>query len=94
MFGTVKQSVASYQGKLEISPGKVTKWWKYRTVKKNRTIAQNSLLELNSLTVTMHGRVMLRKVIQDPDNGLPSEIRRMYYVLLVEAPVQEWAMWN
>jgi hypothetical protein len=69
-------------------------WFKYRKVKKNRKIVQGMLLELNSLTVTIHGRVMLTKVCQDPDNGLPYEIRRMYWVLLKEAPIREYSQWN
>lgn len=52
------------------------------------------MLQLNSLTVTIHGRLMLSKVIHDSDNGLPDEIRRMYAVLLHEAPVREWAIRN
>lgn len=41
-----------------------------------------------------HGRLMLMKVCQDETNGLDPEIRRMYWVILKEAPVAEWAMWN
>lgn len=69
-------------------------WLKYRKVRKNRKIIQQSLVDLNALTVTVHGRIMLQKVCQDPDNGLPNEIRRMYWVLLKEAPLKEWAIWN
>ncbi len=90
----MKQFVASYPGRLEVDPSKLVRWLKYRKVQKNRLISQNSLMELNSLTVTIHGRLMLTQVIHDPDNGLPDEIRRMYYVLLTEAPIKEWAMWN
>lgn len=69
-------------------------WLRYRKIKKNRIIVEKSMLDLNNLTVTIHGRLMLSKVYQDPDNGLPNEIRRMYWVLLKEAPIKQWAQWN
>lgn len=69
-------------------------WLKYRRIKKNRKLAQKTLMDLNSLSVTMHGRLMLAKVCNDPDNGLPDEIRRMYWVLLREAPIREYSEWN
>lgn len=69
-------------------------WLRYRKVKKARKIAQKIMLDLNSMTVTIHGRLMLSKVCQDPDNGLPYEIRRIYWILLKEAPIKQWAQWN
>lgn len=69
-------------------------WLKYRKLKKNRKTIEQSFTDLNALTVTIHGRFMLAKVCQDPDNGLPDHIRRMYWVLLKEAPIKEWAQWN
>lgn len=65
-----------------------------RKIQKRREIVNEALHELNALTVTIHGRIMLVKVCEDPDNGLDPEIRRMYWILLKEAPVQEWARWN
>lgn len=73
---------------------KTRNWFKYRKVLKNRRIIQKSLVDLNAMTVTIHGRIMLSQVVKDPDNGLPNEIRRMYLVLLHEAPIKEWAMRN
>jgi hypothetical protein len=69
-------------------------WLRYRKTKKNRIIVEKSMLNLSYMTVTIHGRLMLSKVYQDPDNGLPNEIRRMYWILLKEAPIREWAQWN
>lgn len=69
-------------------------WLRYRKIKKNRILFQRALLDLNALTVTIHGRLMLSQVIHDPDNELPDEIRRLYWVLLKEAPIQEWAQLN
>ena len=74
--------------------GDFLRWLNYRKLKKNRKVIEKSMVDLNSLTVTIHGRLMLTKVCQDPDNGLPREIRRMYWILLQEAPIQEWSMWN
>lgn len=70
------------------------KWLKYQRVKRVRKNGQRMLLDLNALTVTIHGRYMLTQVIQDPDNGLPDEIRHMYWILLKEAPIKQWAQWN
>lgn len=69
-------------------------WLRYRKLTKSRQRCEKMMLDINSLTVTIHGRLMLSKVYQDPDNGLPSEIRRMYWILLKEAPIREWAQWN
>lgn len=74
--------------------GYILNWLHYRKVRKNRLLAQKAFLDLNSLTVTIHGRLMLAKVCQDPDNGLPDEIRHMYWVLLKDAPIREYAQWN
>jgi hypothetical protein len=37
---------------------------------------------------------MLTEVCHDEENGLPVEIRRMYWILMQEAPIKEWAQWN
>lgn len=74
--------------------GSILSWLKYRKVVKNRKIAEEALLTLNALTVTIHGRQMLSKVCMDEDNGLPIEIRRMYWVLLQSAPIEEYAQRN
>jgi hypothetical protein len=72
----------------------IIKAWRYRKLLKNRRIIQQSLIDLNALTVTVHGRTMLTQVIHDPDNGLPDEIRYMYQTLLKQAPVKVWASRN
>lgn len=69
-------------------------WFQYRKLKKNRKLVQQTLLDLSYLTVTIHGRLMLEQVCLDPDNSLPYEIKRMYWVLLKDAPIKEWAQWN
>lgn len=74
--------------------GDFLRWLNYRKLKKTRKIIEKSMMDLNALTVTIHGRLMLTKVCKDPDNGLPNEIRRMYWILLQEAPINEWSMWN
>jgi hypothetical protein len=70
------------------------KWKSLRKTQKERLRAQQTLLELNSLTVTVHGRTMLIKVCEDPDNGLPDEIRQMYLTLVKHAPIRYFAQWN
>lgn len=67
---------------------------KRRKIQKRRDIVYEGLHDLNSLTVTIHGRLMLSKVCQDPDNRLDPEIKRMFLVLLQTAPVEQYAMWN
>lgn len=74
--------------------GAILSWLRYRKIAKNRKITEAALLQLNSLTVTIHGRLMLSKVCLDEENGLPPEIRRMYWVLLQAAPIREWAAKN
>ena len=69
-------------------------WLKYRRAQKNRRIAEKALLEINSLTVTIHGRQMLSAMCLDNENGIRPEIRRMYWALLKTAPVSEYAEWN
>lgn len=72
----------------------ILEWLKIRKLVKNRKITEAVLLTLNSLTVTVHGRQALSQVCLDPENGLPPEIRRMYWVLLQEAPLEEYASYN
>lgn len=74
--------------------GDILKWLKYRKIVKNRKITEEAMMTLNALTVTIHGRLMLSEVCRDEENGLPIEIRRMYWVLLKEAPIQEYAQRN
>lgn len=69
-------------------------WFKHKKLNKSRIKAQKMLLTLNALTVTIHGRLMLTKVCNDPDNGLPDEIRRMYWILLKDAPIRQYSQWN
>lgn len=72
----------------------ILSWLRYRKILRNRKIVESSLIELNSLTVTIHGRLMLSKVCLDEDNDLPYEIRRMYWTLLQNAPIQDYAEMN
>lgn len=74
--------------------GHVLRWLERRKINRNRKIIADGLKELHNMTVTIHGRYMLSQVINDPDNGLEPEIRRMYLVLLQTAPIAEVAMWN
>lgn len=79
---------------MEIDLGATLRWLKYRKIQKNRKVTEKALLQLNALTVTIHGRQMLTAVCKDEGNGLPNEIRRMYWILLTEAPIKEWSQWN
>lgn len=72
----------------------VLKWVSNRRVLKRRTVVATGLKELNALSVTYHGRMMLAEVINDPDNELEPALRRMYLVILQSAPVEVWAKWN
>lgn len=69
-------------------------WLNRRRIARNKEITQVSLLQLHSLSVTIHGRLMLKDVCMDLDNGLPLEIRRIYWNILQSAPISEWAEWN
>lgn len=77
-----------------IDLGAILVWLRYRKIIKNRKIAESVLLELNALTVTIHGRLMLSKVCLDEENDLPPEIRRMYWILLQEAPIEQHSIFN
>lgn len=79
---------------MEFDLGAILSWLKYRKIVKNRKIIESAMIQLNALTVTIHGRLMLSKVCLDEDNELPIEIRRMYWVLLKGAPIQEYAQRN
>lgn len=74
--------------------GVILSWLKYRKLTKKRQTIETALVQLNALTVTIHGRLMLSKVCADLDNGLPVEIRRMYWVLLQSAPIEEYSHRN
>lgn len=71
----------------------VLSWLKYRKAKKQRDADYAAHQRLFEKTVTIHGRLELGAKIRDED-GLPAEIRRMYYGLVKDAPVKEWSMWN
>lgn len=79
---------------MEIDLGAILVWLKNRRAKKKLQTIQTAMLQLNALTVTIHGRQLLSTVCKDEGNGLPNEIRRMYWVLLKEAPIKEWSQWN
>jgi len=74
--------------------GQILTWLRYRRIKRNRKIAEAALLQLMSLTVTIHGRQMLTEVCHDLENGLPDEIRHMYWVLMKYAPIRAYAEMN
>lgn len=74
--------------------GAILKWLKYRKAAKNRKIIESILTNLNSLTVTVHGRQLLSAALHDEESDLPPEIRRMYWILLQSAPVEEYASYN
>lgn len=69
-------------------------WMERRKIRKEQKIYEDNLLFLNLLTVTYHGRMQLMSLITDYDNGIRPEIRRMYWVLLQDAPVREYAETN
>lgn len=69
-------------------------WLEQRKNVRNRKITEAALLKINSLTVTIHGRLQLSEICLDEENDLPYEIRRMYWVLLREAPIEEYAILN
>lgn len=74
--------------------GEILQWLKSRKLAKDRKTTEAALITLNALTVTIHGRLMLSEVCRDEENDLPPEIRRMYWMLLQTAPVEEYAMRN
>lgn len=74
--------------------GMILDWLRRRRTLKRRRIAGRILKEIHTLTVTIHGRSMLTQVIDDLENGLDPEIRRMYWILLENAPIEQWANWN
>ncbi len=77
-----------------IDYGAFLNWLKYRKLKKRRKIIESGLMDLHVLSVTYHGRIMLKRVLDDADNGLPEEIRIIYWNQLINAPVDQMAMWN
>ena len=72
----------------------VFRWVGQRRTRKHQEIVYRVIRELHSLTVTVHGRQLLRAIYTNPDNGVEPEIKRMYYILSVNAPLQEWSEWN
>lgn len=71
----------------------ILSWLKYRRRKKQEKIDFDCHRRLFEKTVTIHGRLELSALVRD-EEGLPSEIRRMYYCILKDAPVAEWSVWN
>lgn len=72
----------------------IVDWLEERKVQKRRRIVYQGLKDLHDMTVTIHGRVMLTKVCNDSESDLDPEIRRMYWVLLQAAPIEEWSNRN
>ena len=67
---------------------------RYRRLMKHREKVVSVLKELHSLSVTIHGRMSLAELANDDDSDLDPEIRRLFYVLVQTAPVQEWSNRN
>lgn len=74
--------------------GAILSWLNYRKAAKNQKIAEAAMLKLNSMTVTIHGRLLLSQICLDENNGLPIEVKRMYWTLLQTAPIKEYAQRN
>lgn len=72
----------------------VVRLLKRRRDRRHRRIVTSAMQELYVLTVTIHGRSFLNKVCQDYDNDLDPTLRYMYWILLVNAPIEEWASRN
>jgi len=70
------------------------KWLKNRKIVRNRKIVEAALLNLNSLTVTIHGRLALSEICLDENDDTPYDVKRMYWLLLQEAPIREFAELN
>lgn len=51
-------------------------------------------MDLFCLSTTVHGRIMLAKVITDPDNELRPEIRHLYAMAVQTAPLEYVASCN
>lgn len=79
---------------LENLPSLVLNWVRQKRHKKQQKIVYQVIRELHNLTVTVHGRLLLKNLYSDPDNGIEPEIKRMYYVLVINAPLSEWSQWN
>lgn len=71
----------------------IISWLRYRRLKKQREADAKAHKRLFEKTVTVHGRIELGHLVKD-EEGLPPEIRRMYYGLLIDAPLKEWSVWN
>lgn len=67
---------------------------RYRKLMKHRKKVIGVLKELHSLSVTIHGRMSLADLANDEDSELDPEIRRLFYVLVQTAPIEEWANRN
>lgn len=67
-------------------------WLKARKLRKKKRQEWKIHKELFAKTVTIHGRLELSNIVQD--ESYPAEMRRMYYTILKDAPIQEWSIWN
>lgn len=74
--------------------GAVIAWKKRRRAQKHQELVYRVIREIHDLTVTFHGRLLLKNLYSDPDNGVEPELKRMFYVLSVNAPLEEWSQWN
>lgn len=72
----------------------ILRWLKQRKIRQRRKIAEEALMELHEMSVTIHGRLMLKNACLNPNNGLREEIRVIYWNLLENAPVDQMARWN
>ena len=70
------------------------RWLRKRRSQKQKELVQQVIRELHTLTVTVHGRLILKDLYTDRENGIDPEIKRMYYVLVMNAPLEEWSEWN
>lgn len=73
--------------------GNILSWLKFRNDRKRRREDLAAHRRLFEKTITVHGRLELGILVRD-EEGLPAEIRRMYYGILTDAPLKEWSVWN
>ena len=67
---------------------------RYRKLMKHRKKVVGVLKELHSLSVTIHGRMAMADLANDDDSDLEPEVRRLFYVLVQTAPIEEWSNRN
>lgn len=66
---------------------------KERKTLKQKKVMIGVLKDLHSLSVTIHGRMALVDIIND-ENDIDPEIKRLFYVLVQTAPIEEWSHRN